>query len=391
MTGIFGTTFTRGWDTGLPDDQAWLDALVQVEKALVDAGERAGVIPPFAAHDIRSGWSGASAFGVEQIGEGAGAGGNPVIPLVLALKAAVPEEVQRFVHLGATSQDVLDTAAMLLSRRAIEQIVGHLTRAADAAADLAGSHADTTMAGRTLMQDALPMTFGLRAAGWMQGLDGAADRLRLVAAGLPVQYGGPVGTFSGSLAAGSAIRGALADRLGLADTTLAWHTARLPIGDLAGALGTAAGIVGKVALDVVLMAQTAVGEAAEGSPSGVGHRGADGHGGSSSMSHKHNPISAISARACAQRTPGLVATLYAGMEQEQERAAGAWHSEWETLGDLLRLTGSAAAWLTDSLQHLMIDATEMLRHSAPLPGGPGESRSLVDGALATRSNKRANR
>jgi adenylosuccinate lyase len=203
--------------------------------------------------------------------------------------------------------------------------------------------------GRTLMQQALPTTFGLKAAGWLAGLDGARLRLAEVVATLPVQYGGAAGTLAASDGSGVALRAAFAAGLGLAVVPVPWHTVRLPIADLAGALGAAAGAVATIAVDIVLMAQTEVGEVSEG-----GSRG-----GSSAMPHKSNPVAAISARACARRAPGLVATLLSAMEQEHERAAGAWHSEWPTLTGLLGTVGSAAAWLAESLTGLRPDTARM--------------------------------
>ena len=383
MSGIFGETFNRGWDAGSLDDRGWLDAFVEVERGLLRAAVLAGAVPADGQQIIEKAWSGLD-LDVAAVGRTASAGGNPLIGLAAALKDVVPEELRGFVHFGATSQDILDTAAMVLSRRAIAVIVGHLQDAADAAASFAGRYADAEMAGRTLMQDALPTTFGFKAATWMAGLDGAAARLASVGATLPVQYGGPVGTFSGSAGHGPTIRTELAAALELSESPLPWHTIRLPVADLAGALATAAGIVGKVALDLVLLAQTAVGEAQEEQPSGVDERP---RGGSSSMPHKHNPIAAISARACAMRTPGLAATLYAAMPQEHERAAGAWHSEWETLTDLLRLTGSAAAWLTDALQHLQIDPDRMQLARQPMTGTSGAAAELTATMLRERPQR----
>ena len=383
MTGVFGETFNRGWDAGVLGDRGWLDAFVGVERALLRASVLAGAVPTDAQHIIEKSWSGLS-LDVATVGRAASAGGNPIIGLAAALKAAVPEELRGFVHFGATSQDILDTSAMVLSRRAVLLIVEHLHDAADAAAAFAGRYADTDIAGRTLMQDALPTTFGFKAATWMAGLDGAADRLVSVGVTLPVQYGGPVGTFSGSAGHGTAIRAELAAALDLSGSPMPWHTIRLPVADLAGALATAAGVVGKVALDLVLLAQTAVGEAQEGQP---GESGDPPRGGSSSMPHKHNPIAAISARACAMRTPGLAATLYAAMPQEHERAAGAWHSEWETLMDLLRLTGSAAAWLSDALQHLQIEPGRMQLARRSMTGTSGAAAELTATMLRDRPSR----
>ena len=380
MTSIFGDTFTRGWNDGPFDDRAWLGAFLEVETALLRACVIVGAVPAAAAAAIETKWAG-SDIDLGSIAGAAGAGGNPIIPVAAALEAAVPPDLRQYVHFGATSQDILDSAVMLLSRRAITVIIRHLSAAADTAAALAGSNLRTELPGRTLMQDALPTTFGLKAATWMAGLDGAGARLAAAAATLPVQYGGPVGTFSGAPAHGPRIRRELATLLGLAETELPWHTVRLPVADLAGVLATASGIVGKVALDVVLLAQTAVGEVAERQP-----EGADGppRGGSSSMPHKHNPIAAISARACALRAPGLAATLFAAMAQEHERAAGAWHSEWEPLADLLRLTGSAAAWLTESLQHLHVDSGRMRQARDGMTGTVGAAAELAGTALRQR-------
>jgi 3-carboxy-cis,cis-muconate cycloisomerase len=217
------------------------------------------------------------------------------------------------------------------------------------------------------MQQALPTTFGLKAAGWLAGLDGVRLRLAEVVAALPVQYGGAVGTLAASGGSGVALRAALAEELQLTNTAVPWFTVRLPVADLTGALGAAAGVVATVAVDVVLLAQTEVAEVAE---------VAEGRGGSSAMPHKRNPVAAISARACARRAPGLVATLLSAMEQEHERAAGAWHSEWPALTGLLTTVGSAASWLAESLRGLRPDPARMAATAAAAAEGP------LAGALA---------
>jgi adenylosuccinate lyase len=202
------------------------------------------------------------------------------------------------------------------------------------------------------MQSALPLPLSTKIDGWRRGLADASSRLGEVAAGAPVQLGGPVGDGSTLDEHYENVRAGLADTLGLADVP-SWHTMRLPIADLASALATASGVVGKIALDVVLMAQTEVAEVREVS---------NDRGGSSSMPHKSNPIAAISARASARRAPHLAAHLFAQMEQEHERAAGAWHAEWSVLVDLLRATGSGAWWLAESLASLEIDPDAMEQH-----------------------------
>jgi 3-carboxy-cis,cis-muconate cycloisomerase len=224
--------------------------------------------------------------------------------------------------------------------------------AAAAAAAGARRHARTPMVGRTLLQQALPVSFGLVAAGWSYGVADAAARLRAVTEELPVQLGGPVGSGSPVLAT------RVARELSLAEPPLPWHTQRAPVVRLAGALGVLAGAVGKVARDVTLLASQEVGELREGGPATAG--------GSSAMSHKRNPVASVSVLACSKRVPGLVATLLAAMEQEHQRAAGAWQSEWGTLSELLGLTGSAVAWGRDLLGHLEVDAERMRANLAEL-------------------------
>ncbi|MDK3257632.1 3-carboxy-cis,cis-muconate cycloisomerase [Blastococcus capsensis] len=350
MTGLFDGTFARGDAAAAVSDAGWIDALLDVEAALARAAAGLGLVPTTAADAVTRACAEPAGLDLASVVAAAADAGNPVPPLVRVLRSAVGERDAVAVHVGATSQDVLDTALVLLARRALAAIVRDLAGAAEVAAGLARAHRDDVVMGRTLMQQALPTTFGLKAAGWLSGLDGARARLRAVDGSLPVQYGGAVGTLSGLDGAGVALRTALAAELGLAPTPVAWHTMRLPIADLAGALGAAAGVVASVALDLVLLAQTEIAEVAEISE----HRG-----GSSAMPHKNNPVAAISARACARRAPGLVATLFAAMEQEHERAAGAWHSEWPTLTDLLATVGSATAWLAESLASLQPDVARM--------------------------------
>jgi 3-carboxy-cis,cis-muconate cycloisomerase len=363
VSGLFDGTFARGGAAAAVSDDAWFRALLQVEGALARAAARTGLVPATAADAVSAACADPTRLDLARVVARAADAGNPVPPLVRVLQDAVGPDSARAVHVGATSQDVLDTALVLIARSAIGAIDADLTAASAAAARLAAAHRDDVVMGRTLMQQALPTTFGLKAAGWLSGLEGARLRLAEVVAALPVQYGGAAGTLVASAGSGVALRSALAAELGLADTAVPWHTVRLPIADLAGALGAAAGVVATVAVDVVLLAQSEVAEVAEGGE----HRG-----GSSAMPHKRNPVAAISARACARRAPGQVATLLAAMEQEHERAAGAWHSEWPTLTDLLLTVGSAAAWLVECLDDLRPDPARMADTVA----------ASVEGALA---------
>jgi 3-carboxy-cis,cis-muconate cycloisomerase len=279
------------------------------------------------------------------------------------------------VHHGATSQDILDTAAMLVSSRALDAILADLAGAAAAAAGLAEQHRETIMIGRTLLQQAVPVTFGLVAAGWLTAIDEAACALGRVAAGrLAVQFGGAAGTLAALGQDGPRVAALLAAELGLALPVLPWHTDRLRILDLAAALAAAAAVLGKIARDVTLLAQSEVAEVRE---------GGTGRGGSSAMPHKSNPVASVLILGCARRAPGLLATLAAAAEQEHQRAAGGWHAEWEPLADLLRLTGSAASWGAELLAGLAVDTGRMRANLDAAGGFPmaGRVAALLAPAL----------
>lgn len=358
--GLFDGVLARGRVREAVDDRAWLQAMLDVEAALARAEARAGLLPAEQAEEIARACR-AERFDPAALGEAAAASGNPVVPLVRALGAVLSGPAAAAVHHGATSQDVLDSAAMLVAHRALGPLLDDLDGAAAAAAALARAHRTTLMAGRTLLQQALPVTFGVKAAGWLVGLDEAAARLEVVrTTRLAAQLGGAAGTLAALGPAGVQVLGAFARELGLAEPVLPWHTVRTRVADLAGALGAAAGVAGKVARDVVLLAQTEVAEVREGGPPG--------RGGSSTLPHKRNPVAAVAALAAAEQAPGLVATLLAAMVQEHERAAGPWHAEWRPLTELLRTTGSAAAWLRDCLERLEVDP-ERMRHNLDRTGG----------------------
>jgi 3-carboxy-cis,cis-muconate cycloisomerase len=348
--GLFGGLFAHGRAPEHLTERAWLQAMLDVEAALAQALAEAGLAPPRAAEAIAAACD-AGRFDPGDVGRSTASAGTPVPGLVTALRAVLPDAAAAHVHRGATSQDVVDTAAMLVARRALDPVLDDLAGAAGAAARLAGEHRDTLEVGRTLLQQAVPVTFGLKAAGWLVGLDESRARLAEVRdRRLAAQLGGAVGTLAALGADGPAVAAGVARRLGLAEPTVPWHTVRVRPAELAGALGAAAGVLGKIGADVVLLAQTEVGEAAEGGAA---------RGGSSTMPHKRNPVGAVAAVACSRRVPGLVATVLAAMTQEHERAAGAWQAEWEPLTDLLRLVGSAAAWTRDVLSNLRVDPARM--------------------------------
>jgi len=357
--GLFDGVLARGAVREATSDRAWLQAMLDVEAALARAEARAGLFAPAIADEIARACH-ADSFDIAAIGRAAAATGNPVPALVRVLTAQVAGSAGGEVHRGATSQDIVDTAAMLVASRALLLLGLDLDGAARAAARLADGHRQTLMAGRTLLQQALPITFGLKAAGWLSSLDGAAARLAEIrSTGLAVQLGGAAGTLASLGAAGPAVVGFLGEELGLAVPLLPWHSARERVAELAAALGVTAGALGKAARDVTLLAQTEVGEVREGDR---------GRGGSSTLPHKNNPVAAISAVACATRAPELCATLMAAMVQEHERAAGAWHAEWRPLRDLLVTVGSAAAWLRDCLERLVVDEGRMRANLAATHG-----------------------
>jgi 3-carboxy-cis,cis-muconate cycloisomerase len=371
---LFAGVLARGGVAQAVGDRAWLQAMLDAEAALARALAAAGLIAADEAEAIAAACV-AERYDAAEIGAAAAGIGNPVGPLVKALTAAVEGPAAGHVHRGATSQDILDTAAMLVARRALEPLLEDLAGAEAAALRLAAQHRDTPMAGRTLLQQAVPITFGLAAAGWATGLADARARLAdLRDTRLAAQLGGAAGTLASLGEAGPAVAAAYARELGLAEPLLPWHTLRARIGELAGAVGVAAGAIAKPARDVVLLSQTEVAEVAEGTG-----------GGSSTMPHKRNPVAAVAALGCARQAPGLAATLLAAMEQEDQRAAGAWHAEWEPLSALLRATGSAAAWLRASLEGLQVDG-ERMRANLGATGGRMLAERVA-AALASRHGR----
>ena len=356
---LFGGLFDRG--AAGTADVGWLQAMLDTEAALARALERAGCAPTGSGAAVTAQATAAN-FDVAEIGRQAALTGNPVPTLVRSLSDLVPPGARDAVHRGATSQDIIDTALMLIARRGLDVIGADLFAVAAAAAALAAEHAETVMAGRTLLQQAVPVTFGLIAAGWLTAADEARRELASVrATGLAVQFGGAAGTLASLGDNGPQVASLLAGELGLREPVLPWHTDRLRLIRLAGALAQACAALGKIARDVTLLAQTEVGEVSEGG-------GEPGRGASSAMPHKRNPVASVVILGCTRRAPGLLATVAANAEHELQRAAGAWHAEWETLTDLLRLTASAAAWADEMLAGLSVDA-ERMRANLNATGG----------------------
>ncbi|WP_055589115.1 lyase family protein [Streptacidiphilus griseoplanus] len=427
---------TPGW-AGSPaeaatGDAAYVRAMLDAEAALTQAQAALGLAPAAAARAVRAAAADTARYDVRDLALRARTGGNPVIPLVADLTAAVAErdpQAAEYVHRGATSQDMLDTATMLVAVRTLEPVLADLGRTALGLARLAAEHRDTPIAGRTLTQHAVPTTFGLKAAGWRSLVLDAHDRLAAARAALPVQLGGAAGTLAafhafaeargepasaaggepaadggepaaagGEPAADGAseaadlglrLLAAYAAGTGLAEPALPWHTLRTPVADLGGALAFTAGALGKVAADVLLLSRTETAELSEGS-GGV----------SSAMPHKANPVRATLIAAAARQVPALASVLYGALAAEDERPAGAWHAEWQPLRQALRLVAGAARDAAELAEGLRVhpdrmrhnlDATQALvvseRVAAALSARLG--RAAAEQALARASRRAA--
>ncbi len=345
------------------DDAAMLQNMLDFEAALARAEAATGVIPKRAAEPIAKACK-ADAFDLAALADAATRSGNLAIPLVKALTAHVAKsdaDAARYVHWGATSQDVIDTAAMLSLRAGADALLGDIDRAIAGFAKLARRHRTTAMVARTWLQHALPMPFGLKLAEYAAALHRSKTRLtRLRSETLALQFGGAAGTLAALGDKGLAVAEQLAQDLGLPLPDAPWHTHRDRVADVASVLAILAGTCGKIARDVSLMMQTDVAEAFE--PSG------EGRGGSSTMPHKRNPVAAATALAAATMAPNLAATILAAQVQDHERSAGPWHAEWPTLPTLLLVTSGALAAIVDIAEGLEVDAARM-RANLDVTGG----------------------
>jgi len=388
LGGIFGGVLMRGGPVA--DDTAWLWGMLAAEAALARALEQAGLAPAGAGASVTAAAARTGDIDIAELSQSSALTGNPVPGLARALTRLVADPAAKVaVHKGATSQDIMDTAAMLLARNAIDAVTESLSGAATAAARLAGEHRGTLMIGRTLLQQAVPVTFGVVAAGWLAGLDGALDGLASVReTRLAVQFGGAAGTLASLGPSGAQVKSLMAAELGLLDPPLPWHTERLRIIDVAVAMARVTAALSKIARDVTLLAQTEIAEISEGAepaaptspaegagaaPAGTGGgagSSAPRRGGSSAMPNKNNPVAAVAILGCARQAGGLLATLIASAEQEHQRAAGAWHAEWQPFSHLLDLAVSAAAWAQDLLANLTVHPDRMAANLAATGGLP---------------------
>jgi 3-carboxy-cis,cis-muconate cycloisomerase len=352
--GLFGPLFSADAVSAAFDDAATVQAMLDVEAALARAQARVGLIPQSAVAPIAAACT-AQRYDIDALGQAAALAGNTAIPLVKALTQAVQaadEDAARYVHWGATSQDIQDSGLVLQVRAALAPIYSDIHRLELALATLAERHAADPMPGRTWLQHAAPITFGLKAAGYLSALRRVKRRLREAGeAAFVLQFGGATGALASLGARGIEVSDALGQELNLVVPALPWHAARDRLVDLACALGLLTGCLGKMARDLSLLMQTDVAEAFE--------PAAAGKGGSSTMPHKRNPVGCAVALAAAIRVPPLVATLLAAMPQEHERGLGGWHAEWETLPEIFRLTSGALAQMATAFQGLEVDTARM--------------------------------
>lgn len=338
-------------------DNIRLQRMLDFEAALAKAEAQCGVIPAAAAQAIASKCK-VNLLDVDALANATALSLNPAIPLVKQVTAMVAKDdadAARFVHWGATSQDVNDTGLVLQMRQAFDLLESDLNSLCDSLIQLAKRYRSTPVAGRTLMQHALPTTFGVKVAGWLDSMNRHRDRLEQTRKrALVLQFGGAVGTLAALKEKGMQVAQALATELQLEFPVAPWHAHRDRVAEVAATLGLCVGTLGKIARDISLHMQTEIAEIFE--PAG------EGRGGSSTMPHKRNPVSAAIVLSAATRVPGLVSTMLSAMVQEDERGLGNWHAEWETLPQIFRLTGGALHQLAATIPQLEIDTERMRRN-----------------------------
>ena len=360
MSHLYASLFYQADMTEIFSDHALLKYMIQAEVALAKAQAQVGVIPESAAAIIAdvANTQGIQAIDFENLAIATGLAGNIAIPFVKQFTAAVKavdEDASRYVHWGATSQDILDTACILQARDALDVVEFQLRHAYAASLELAEKYRAEVMIGRTWLQQALPITFGHKAARWASSFKRDLDRLeQMKARVLTAQLGGAVGSLASLLDQGSMVVEAYAAQLNLSVPTCTWHGERDRIIEIAGFLAIVVGNTGKMARDWSLMMQTEIAEVFE--PT------AKGRGGSSTMPHKRNPVAAASILAAANRVPALMSSMYQSMVQEHERSLGAWHAEWLALPEIFQLCAGALQRTVEVLQGLEVNSKNMQRN-----------------------------
>lgn len=366
--GLFEPVLVSDSVARMTSSAAWVQKMVEVEGVIAKVQAEMGLIPMSAAdeiallstnHDLDPG----------ELGRLARGGGTPVIPLVRLLTDKLSESARPWIHYGATSQDILDTATMLVLKDAFDGIFHDALRVGSALAELADLHRETLMVSRTLLQHALPYTFGLKAAIWMSGITGACSELMHVYLNeLAIQFGGAGGTLAALGDNGSAVSARVAESLGLSDPKIPWHAQRGRVAKIGASLTLFAGALAKIAGDIALGSQAEIGEFSESMDTG---------GGSSAMPQKVNPVGPIVVNASFRRCQGLLPVLFGCLLVENERGAGEWQAEWETLRDLVRLTGGSAHRMAVTLENLSINATKMAENLDLTRGNVMSERILL--------------
>ncbi|MBQ4913261.1 3-carboxy-cis,cis-muconate cycloisomerase [Maribacter sp. MMG018] len=351
---LYAETFYTRELSELFEDRYAVSQLLRVEAALAMAQAKVGIIPEAAAKTIAD-CCVVDAIDINALKNDVVLGGNVAIPLVKQLTKLIKNsdfEASKYVHLGATSQDIIDTATISTSKEYIEWLEVKLNSLETILIDLTKKHIDTIVMGRTLLQQAKPMTFGLKTAGWLESISRSKSRLYdLKSRLLCIQLGGAVG--SGNTNITTDVQFVFAKLLGLSPS-FPWQTQRDSLVEFASFLGILSGSLGKIAKDISLLMQTEVAEVFEGA--------AEGKGGSSTMPHKRNPVGCALILSNAARTPGLISTMLSAMPQEHERSAGLWHTEWETLSQLMSLTAGSLEKAVDLIGDLEVDKERMLQN-----------------------------
>ena len=357
MESLFESLFYKAEVNALFRTEAYLSAMLRFEAALAQAQAEQEMIPKAAAESIIRCCT-LDYLDIPNLIPAIGLAGNPNIPLVKQLTAAVRKfdpEAAKYVHLGATSQDVIDTALILQVKAALILIQKDLEQLLNQLHQLAETHRHSIMAGRSFLQHARPITFGFKVATWMDGLIRSAQRVdQVFQDNLVLQFGGAVGTLAGFGDKALPVAHTLAQKLDLAFPPISWHTQRDRLVEVASTLGILTGNLGKIAKDISLLMQTEVAEVFE--PSGAGK------GGSSTMPHKRNPVGCVAILAAAQRSAALIATLFQSLPQDHERATGLWHAEWLPLIELCKIAAGALQQALNMTNGLEVDTQRMLQN-----------------------------
>ena len=364
--GIVAPAWAATGAADLVDDDALLSAMLATEVALAEAQAELGVIPAGAAVAIKAAAAPAH-IDLAKVAAGVRDTANPVVAFVEQLTAAVravDPSACEYEHRGSTSQDILDTALALLCGTTLDRIADDLRATAEVLAEHAELHRDTPMAGRTLTQHAVPMTFGLKAATWLQLVLAALQRVHTARASLPVSMGGAAGTLAAyhqyaldtenSEDATLRLPALVAESLGLTEPVLPWHAIRTPFADVAASLMITTGALGKLAADVLVLSRTEIGEVTE--------EPAPGRGASSAMPQKHNPVFATLVATAARQLPPIAVVLFSSMVVEDERSSGGWHAEWQPLRECLRIGAGAAANARRLVETLQVWPEKMARN-----------------------------